>query len=166
MQRDYISLFETEIGQKFKVFVISGRGGTGSFISDHGLIITNWHVCTLLNVLDGTSHFIIECNFIHVACAFQVAHDAVRQASIKDGTDYLSSGFVAQSREQELKGADYEVASSIFRYEHYIMCAVLSHHYLRLVLALIAGLDHEKLSRCVFRGRSCRQGRAGSFETL
>lgn len=59
----------------------AGRGGTGSFISDHGLIITNWHV----------------------------AHDAVRQASIKDDTDYLSSGFVAQTREQELKGADYEV---------------------------------------------------------
>ena len=42
-------------------------------------------------------------------CVSQVAHDAVRQASIKDGTDYLSTGFVARSREEELTGADYEV---------------------------------------------------------
>ena len=48
----------------------SGRGGTGSFISSSGLIITNHHV----------------------------ALDAVRQASTTEH-DYLNDGFVAQCRE-------------------------------------------------------------------
>jgi hypothetical protein len=39
----------------------------------------------------------------------QVAHDAIRQAAIKDGIDYISNGFVARSQDEELKGADYEV---------------------------------------------------------
>ena len=47
----------------------AGRGGTGSFISSSGLIVTNHHV----------------------------ALDAVRRASTA-GTDYLNDGFVAQSR--------------------------------------------------------------------
>merc|ERR1719352_1128550 len=47
----------------------AGRGGTGSFISADGLIITNHHV----------------------------ALDAVRQASSTE-SDYLGNGFVAQSR--------------------------------------------------------------------
>ena len=58
----------------------AGRGGTGSFISANGLIITNHHV----------------------------ALDAVRQASTV-GSDYLKDGFVARSREDELMGKDYEV---------------------------------------------------------
>ena len=58
----------------------AGRGGTGSFISSDGLIITNHHV----------------------------ALDAVRQASTTDH-DYLKEGFVAKSREEELTGKDYEV---------------------------------------------------------
>lgn len=52
----------------------SGRGGTGSFVSKDGLILTNWHV----------------------------AYDAVRQASLKGPTDYLTQGFVARSRSEEL----------------------------------------------------------------
>jgi len=58
----------------------AGRGGTGSFISDNGLIITNHHV----------------------------ALDAVRQASSTEH-DYLNDGFVARSREEEIMGKDYEV---------------------------------------------------------
>ena len=50
----------------------AGRGGTGSFISSDGLIITNHHV----------------------------ALDAVRQASTTDH-DYLKEGFVAKSREED-----------------------------------------------------------------
>ena len=57
----------------------AGRGGTGSFISQDGLIITNHHV----------------------------ALDAVRQASTT-GNDYLNDGFVARSREDEIRGPDYE----------------------------------------------------------
>ena len=57
----------------------AGRGGTGSFISKDGLIITNHHV----------------------------ALDAVRSAS--DTThDYLKDGFVAKERKEELMGRDYE----------------------------------------------------------
>mmetsp|Transcript_11965 Transcript_11965/g.28774 ORF Transcript_11965/g.28774 Transcript_11965/m.28774 type:complete len:652 (+) Transcript_11965:126-2081(+) len=52
----------------------SGRGGTGSFVSTDGLILTNWHV----------------------------AYDAVRQASLKGPVDYLTDGFVAHSRKEEL----------------------------------------------------------------
>ncbi|KAK7247655.1 S46 peptidase [Aureococcus anophagefferens] len=48
----------------------SGRGGTGSFISKSGLIVTNHHV----------------------------ALDAVRSASRRAGVDYLEDGFVAKSR--------------------------------------------------------------------
>ena len=59
----------------------AGRGGTGSFISDDGLIITNWHV----------------------------AHDAVRQAALAAGRDYLEEGFVARSRDEEVRGPNYEV---------------------------------------------------------
>ena len=59
----------------------AGRGGTGSFVSDDGLIITNWHV----------------------------AHDAVRQASLASGRDYLEEGFVARSRAEEIRGPNYEV---------------------------------------------------------
>lgn len=58
----------------------AGRGGTGSFISADGLIITNHHV----------------------------ALDAVRQASGVDH-DHLKDGFVARSRADELSGKDYEV---------------------------------------------------------
>jgi len=54
----------------------AGRGGTGSFVSDSGLIITNWHV----------------------------AHDAVRQAALATGRDYLEEGFVARSRAEEVRG--------------------------------------------------------------
>ena len=56
----------------------AGRGGTGSFVSREGLIITNHHV----------------------------ALDAVRQASTP-GKDYLNDGFVAGSFEEELAGPDY-----------------------------------------------------------
>lgn len=58
----------------------AGRGGTGSFISSSGLIITNHHV----------------------------ALDAVRRAS-SEGQDLLNDGFVAKSREDEIPDADYEV---------------------------------------------------------
>jgi len=58
----------------------AGHGGTGSFISADGLIITNHHV----------------------------ALDAVRQASSTDH-DYLADGFVARSPAEELTGPDYEV---------------------------------------------------------
>ena len=61
----------------------AGRGGTGSFISSSGLIITNHHV----------------------------ALDAVRQASTVEN-DYLNDGFVAQSREQEIMGKDYEARAT------------------------------------------------------
>jgi len=54
----------------------AGRGGTGSFVSSDGLIITNWHV----------------------------AHDAVRQAALAAGRDYLEEGFVARSRAEEVRG--------------------------------------------------------------
>ena len=53
----------------------TGRGGTGSFISDTGLIITNWHV----------------------------AHEAVRVASLKDEKDYLRDGFSANTQSEEIK---------------------------------------------------------------
>jgi hypothetical protein len=43
----------------------AGHGGTGSFISETGLIITNWHV----------------------------AHEAVRLASIETKIDYLKLGY-------------------------------------------------------------------------
>jgi len=60
----------------------AGRGGTGSFVSESGLILTNWHV----------------------------AYDAVRQASLADGTrDYVEEGFVAGGREEEIRGPNYEV---------------------------------------------------------
>jgi hypothetical protein len=61
----------------------AGRGGTGSFVSAQGLILTNWHV----------------------------AYDAVRQASLasKEGHDYVEEGFVASSRTDELQGPNYEV---------------------------------------------------------
>jgi len=58
----------------------AGRGGTGSFISPEGLIITNHHV----------------------------ALDAVRQASTPQN-DYLRDGFVARTKEEEIAGPDYEV---------------------------------------------------------
>jgi len=58
----------------------AGRGGTGSFISADGLIITNHHV----------------------------ALDAVRQASTAEN-DYVANGFVARTREEEIAGPDYEV---------------------------------------------------------
>jgi hypothetical protein len=57
----------------------AGHGGTGSFISSEGLIITNHHV----------------------------AMDAVRQASTPE-RDHLAQGFVARSRAEEISGADYE----------------------------------------------------------
>ena len=61
----------------------AGRGGTGSFVSSNGLIMTNWHV----------------------------AYDAVRQASLQSSGahDYVKEGFVARTREEELKGPNYEV---------------------------------------------------------
>ena len=55
----------------------AGRGGTGSFISGDGLIITNHHV----------------------------ALDAVRQVSTEEH-DYLKEGFVARDRSQEVKGPE------------------------------------------------------------
>mmetsp|Transcript_11747 Transcript_11747/g.33988 ORF Transcript_11747/g.33988 Transcript_11747/m.33988 type:complete len:757 (+) Transcript_11747:4-2274(+) len=58
----------------------AGRGGTGSFISESGLIITNHHV----------------------------ALDAVRRASTA-GKDLLADGFVARSMADEIADADYEV---------------------------------------------------------
>jgi len=58
----------------------AGHGGTGSFISENGLLITNHHV----------------------------ALDAVRQASTVEN-DYLADGFVARCLEEELAGPDYEV---------------------------------------------------------
>eukprot|EP00928_Gymnodinium_smaydae_P064302 TRINITY_DN4767_c0_g5_i1.p1 TRINITY_DN4767_c0_g5~~TRINITY_DN4767_c0_g5_i1.p1 ORF type:complete len:717 (+),score=99.52 TRINITY_DN4767_c0_g5_i1:53-2152(+) len=58
----------------------AGRGGTGSFISKDGLIVTNHHV----------------------------ALDAVRQASTVEH-DYVKDGFVAKTRSQEVQGPDYEV---------------------------------------------------------
>ena len=61
----------------------AGRGGTGSFVSKDGLIVTNWHV----------------------------AYDAVRRASLdaKDDTvDYVRDGFVARSRTEEIEGPNYE----------------------------------------------------------
>lgn len=59
----------------------AGRGGTGSFVSKDGLILTNWHV----------------------------AHDAVRQASLKSSKDYIKDGFVSETRQEELSGPNYEV---------------------------------------------------------
>jgi len=56
-----------------------GRGGTGSFLSAQGLVITNHHV----------------------------ALDAIRRASRKDGKDYLREGFVAPDRASEAK-TEYE----------------------------------------------------------
>lgn len=58
----------------------AGRGGTGSFISGDGLIVTNHHV----------------------------ALDAVRRASTSEA-DYLNDGFVARGRADEISDADYEV---------------------------------------------------------
>lgn len=58
----------------------AGRGGTGSFISASGLIVTNHHV----------------------------ALDAVRRAS-SASKDLLADGFVAKSTRDELPDADYEV---------------------------------------------------------
>jgi hypothetical protein len=58
----------------------AGSGGTGSFISGDGLIITNHHV----------------------------ALDAVRQASSVEH-DFAQHGFVSRSRADELHGPDYEV---------------------------------------------------------
>jgi len=61
----------------------AGRGGTGSFVSKDGLILTNWHV----------------------------AYDAVRQASLlsENKEDYVKNGFVSKSREDEIRGPNYEV---------------------------------------------------------
>jgi len=61
----------------------AGRGGTGSFVSSDGLILTNWHV----------------------------AYDAVRQASLLSSPprDYVKDGFVSRSRTEELPGPNYEV---------------------------------------------------------
>jgi len=64
----------------------AGRGGTGSFVSPEGLIVTNWHV----------------------------AYDAVRRASIDasasndNDVDYVRDGFVARSRRDEIEGPNYE----------------------------------------------------------
>ena len=58
----------------------AGHGGTGSFVSADGLIITNHHV----------------------------AHDAVRRASTPDN-DLLRDGFVARSRADEVRAPGYEV---------------------------------------------------------
>ncbi len=58
----------------------AGRGGTGSFVSKQGLIVTNWHV----------------------------AYDAVRRASIDASDDYVRDGFVARSLKQEIEGPNYE----------------------------------------------------------
>ena len=59
----------------------AGRGGTGSFVSANGLIVTNHHV----------------------------ALDAVRRASGVGEKDLLKNGFVAQDRSEEIADADYEV---------------------------------------------------------
>jgi len=59
----------------------AGRGGTGSFVSEDGLILTNWHV----------------------------AYDAVRQASLDSKEDYVEEGFVSRSRSEEVVGPNYEV---------------------------------------------------------
>lgn len=61
----------------------AGRGGTGSFVSSKGLIVTNWHV----------------------------AYDAVRRASLDaadEATDYVRDGFVARSLQDEIAGPNYE----------------------------------------------------------
>ena len=70
----------------------AGRGGTGSFISSTGLIITNHHV----------------------------ALDAVRQASTEQ-KDYLRDGFVASCREDEIAGPDY-VSSKLSFLKRVIEC--------------------------------------------
>ena len=59
----------------------AGRGGTGSFISSQGLILTNWHV----------------------------AYDAVRQASLLSENDYVKNGFVSKNRREEIQTKNYEV---------------------------------------------------------
>ena len=56
------------------------NGCTGSFVSDHGLIITNHH------------------------CAF----DAIQKASTPQH-DLLADGFSAETREQEISAPDYQV---------------------------------------------------------
>lgn len=60
---------------------LAGRGGTGSFVSKDGLILTNWHV----------------------------AYDAVRQASLGSDKDYITNGFVSQGRAEEVPTSNYEV---------------------------------------------------------
>jgi len=52
-------------------FVPAGMGGTGSFISREGLIITNWHV----------------------------AHNAVRVASLEANKGFLETGFSTNTEE-------------------------------------------------------------------
>jgi len=60
----------------------AGRGGTGSFVSSEGLILTNWHV----------------------------AYDAVRQASLKSGEkDYVKDGFVSTQMTDDIQAPNYEV---------------------------------------------------------
>jgi hypothetical protein len=60
----------------------AGRGGTGSFISSEGLILTNWHV----------------------------AYDAVRQASLlSEENDYVKDGFVSKNKREEIQTKNYEV---------------------------------------------------------
>ncbi|CAE7199867.1 dpp11 [Symbiodinium necroappetens] len=82
---DGTSKSEGSGGRHFSDALVSvgaaGRGGTGSFVSSSGLILTNWHV----------------------------AYDAVRQASLQGSHDYVRDGFVAKSLKEELKGPNYEV---------------------------------------------------------
>ena len=59
----------------------AGRGGTGSFVSDDGLILTNWHV----------------------------AYEYIRQASLLEGEDFVRDGYVAKSRKEELRAPNCEV---------------------------------------------------------
>jgi hypothetical protein len=48
----------------------------------------------------------------HMALWYRhVAHDAVRQASLAAGVDYLTAGFVAPSRKEEIVGPNYEVTA-------------------------------------------------------
>ena len=60
----------------------AGRGGTGSFVSRDGLLLTNWHV----------------------------AYDAVRRASLDAAgdADYVRDGYVAASRSSEMEAPNYE----------------------------------------------------------
>jgi hypothetical protein len=79
-----IELTADQLFNPDQVSVVDGicrvNGCTGSFVSDHGLIITNHH------------------------CAF----DAIQKASTAEN-DLLTNGFIARTQEQEISAPDYQV---------------------------------------------------------